>query len=734
MLRYKDYKQLFHASLDAIVHIDTEAKIIEVNESFVNLFKYSREEVTGKCLDNFIVHPEARGKAQALNERVKKGDIFSQRANRVDKEGGIHSVIVTGIPIMDKNHFQGSFVIYKDVTQEVQSSINLLKQKMTFESLFRNSNDAIVRIDLEQRVLDINERFTQLFGYTLDEIKGAYVDALISTPSRLKDSIRLTDRLLSGEKIEGEGVRYGKDMSPRDYIIQGVPIIAEGEVIGGYGIYTDITESKRAEKLIASQKVIFEALFKNSSDAIVRFNTKHEIIDINENFTVLFKYALDEIRGTHIDQIVNDKGNVKQSKKLTDQLLAGEKFILEGIRYDKFGKAVQVSITGVPIISKGEVIGGYGIYSDISARKAAEKEILYMSYHDQLTGLYNRRYFEEELNRLNSEHALPISLIMADVNGLKLINDAFGHDAGDELLQRMGRILMHNCRRSEIIARLGGDEFVILLPNTDRLEAEKIIERIQSTCQKEVFKNIEFSMSFGCGTKKEVDEPLSHLFKRVEDQMYRNKLVESPSVRGKLFSTVIRTLHMKNEREEKHALHVSYYCMKVAEALGMNSNQIEDLETAGWLHDIGKIAVSDHVLDKEGMLSDSEWAEVKKHPEVGYRILNSVNEFTELAEHILLHHEWYDGTGYPKGLKGEEIPLEARIIAVVDAYDAMTSERPYRDAMDKKTAIALMKQGAGTQFDPELVDVLLAIVEAESEASLPMIYERRLVKRCTSQS
>ncbi len=253
------------------------------------------------------------------------------------------------------------------------------------------------------------------------------------------------------------------------------------------------------------------------------------------------------------------------------------------------------------------------------------------------------------------------------------------------------------------------------MPSTDEYEAEAIVKRIKSSCHNEAFKNIEFSMSFGWDSKTTVDESIKDLFKRVEDQMYRNKLVESPSIRGKMFDTVIKTLHAKNEREERHSSRVSEYSELIAKSLCMNSIKVKELKTAGWLHDIGKIAISDSILDKTGKLDDEEWKEVKKHPEIGYRILNSVNEFTELSEHILSHHERYDGKGYPKGLKGDEIPLQSRIIAIADAYDAMTSDRTYRNALSENEAIQQLKINSGTQFDPLLVDVFVGILEEKSE-------------------
>lgn len=576
------YSQLFHASLDAMVRIDKEACILQVNERFISFFQYNEKDLIGHHLDDFIVEPVDKKMATFLNDRAGEGELFTTDAIRIDKYGGKYHVFITGIPIFEEDKYVGAFVIYRDRTFEMESKRALLNQKKTFESLFSNSNDAIVQIDVNQNVININERFEVLFGYKLSEIIGQKVDQLISAEEKLDECIDLTSRLIEGEKIVEEGLRYGKNGLARTYIVQGVPIISEDQVIGGYGIYTDITD-----------------------------------------------------------------------------------------------------------------------------RKIAEKEVIYMSYHDQLTNLYNRRFFEEEFLRLNTKRHLPISLIMADVNGLKLINDAFGHEAGDELLQLMGQVLKKTCRESEIIARLSGDEFVILLPNTDAECTHMIVKRLKEAMHNEKFKNIEFSMSFGSGSKTSITESKKMLFKRVEDQMYRNKLVESPSIRGKMFDTVIKTLHAKNEREERHSSRVSQYCERIARALGMNAVFVKEMKTAGWLHDIGKIAISDSILDKNGKLTESEWKEVKKHPEIGYRILNSVHEFTELADHILHHHERYDGTGYPKGISGTAISLQSRIIAVADAYDAMTSDRTYRKALSVEAAIEQLKLNAGSQFDPDVVNIFI---------------------------
>lgn len=305
------------------------------------------------------------------------------------------------------------------------------------------------------------------------------------------------------------------------------------------------------------------------------------------------------------------------------------------------------------------------------------------------------------------EENLPLTIVMADVNGLKLVNDSFGHAAGDELLKKVSEIIKRGCRYNDIIARLGGDEFVILLPKTDIYETEQIVKNINALALKETVSAVNISISFGYGTKKKEEEKIEEILKKAEDYMYKKKLFESPSMRGKTIGAIISTLHEKNKREEEHSHRVSRLCQDMGHALGLTESETEELKTIGLLHDIGKIAIEENILNKSEELTEDEWQEIKRHSEIGYRILNTVNDMLEISEYVLYHHERWDGKGYPKGLKGEEIPLQSRIITIIDAYDAMTSQRSYRSALPEESAIEELKINAGTQFDPDLVRIFI---------------------------
>jgi diguanylate cyclase len=306
---------------------------------------------------------------------------------------------------------------------------------------------------------------------------------------------------------------------------------------------------------------------------------------------------------------------------------------------------------------------------------------------------------------------------MLDVNGLKLINDAFGHLMGDKVLQRAAAIMKRECRIDDIVARFGGDEFVMLLPGTSQSDVELMLNRILTNIGKEDICSVNVSISYGCATKYQSSENISDIFKLAEDHMYRRKLSESKSMHYKTIEIILKTLHEKSEREKKHSDRVSDLSKLIGTALGFNNEDINELITTALMHDIGKIAIDLSILDKPSKLNDSEWVEIQRHPELGYQILRSINEFAKLAEYVLAHHERWDGTGYPRSLRGEEIPLQARIIAVADAYDAMTSDRAYRSSLSKEAALGEIEKNAGTQFDPQIAKLFMEIIaEAEVEA------------------
>lgn len=329
------------------------------------------------------------------------------------------------------------------------------------------------------------------------------------------------------------------------------------------------------------------------------------------------------------------------------------------------------------------------------------------AYFDVLTGLHNRTYLDKILAKYEEDKYIPLSVIIGDLNGLKVTNDVFGHNAGDRLLKKMAEIIKDSCSEEDLVFRWGGDEFLILLPGTNRAEAEELCHTIKKKCSR--FKNteVQLSISFGCATRESKEVKLSTIMKEAEERMYRNKLLETKDFRSSLLSSLKETLVENCHETVGHAERMTNMAVKVGEKLGLIGSELEDLKLLAMLHDIGKVAISDDILNKNGPLNDKEWEEMRKHCEAGYRIAHASFELSQIANYILNHHERWDGKGYPLGKKELEIPLLSRIISVVDAYDVMTHTSPYKSAITHENAFEELNRNAGKQFDPNIVEIFI---------------------------
>ena len=340
-----------------------------------------------------------------------------------------------------------------------------------------------------------------------------------------------------------------------------------------------------------------------------------------------------------------------------------------------------------------------------------DREILL--YKDKLTGLYNKTFFEEELSRLDTKRQLPISLIMGDINGLKLINDAFGHSMGDSVLKKAAEIMTSSFRDEDIISRVGGDEFVILLPMTMEKTALEIVERVKKKCEKNPLEYIKINISFGVATKTSMEEDINKIYKKAEDRMYFNKLKESKEAKLSMIEFLKHRLGKITYETKSHYDRLKELTMMMAEALDLPELEKEELRLLSEFHDIGKIGVPMNILQKEGRLNNEEWEDVKRHSEIGYYIAKEIKDASSIDELILTHHERWDGKGYPGLLQNDEIPLVARIFALADAYDMMVNDRPFQTRMTKNAALKEIKEQSGRQFDPELAEVFINLMEDE---------------------
>lgn len=489
--------------------------------------------------------------------------------------------------------------------------------------------------------------------------------------------------------------------------------LPSGEIVA---IFDDVTDKSLAEESVRKQNDLFASLLKILPVGVFMVDSEDgKPLVVNETGKALLG------RGILPDASEHNLSEVYKAYK-GDTLIqypANEMPITLGMKGIKShiddmvverpdGSRLLLEIFGTPVNdAQGKPWASLVTFMDITDRKKAENELLYLSYHDHLTGLYNRRYFEQELKNLDTPENLPLSIIMFDVNGLKLVNDSFGHDLGDVLLKKSAEVIKEACRKEDIIARIGGDEFVILLPKTTAAESLQISNQIKELASNEKVANLEVSISYGYDTKKTENQSIIEIIANAENHMYRHKLYERSSIRSKITDLIMNTLFEKSSREAAHSNKVSRICQSIASKLDMGKDAVNKMKIAGLIHDIGKIGVDEGILNKPGSLTTEERGYIERHPEIGWRLLSSTDEFSELAKYVLSHHENWDGTGYPNGLQGEAIPLEARIISVADAYDAMTSLRSYQNKRSKEEAVKELMRCSGTQFDPEIVDVFV---------------------------
>jgi diguanylate cyclase (GGDEF)-like protein/PAS domain S-box-containing protein len=469
------------------------------------------------------------------------------------------------------------------------------------------------------------------------------------------------------------------------------------------------------EELVQTKKI--EKKFRNLTEMLPEIvfeaDKNGKITFMNQKGIQVLGYDQQELfHRMTIWQIISHPGSPITSFKLEDFFQKKANYPQECYLIKKDKTNIPVEIHGSPIKNDVEkTIGFRGIILDISKRKEYEDRIKYLSFHDKLTGLYNRAYFEEELKRLNHKRNLPISIIIGDVNNLKMINDTFGHQHGDHLLQKIANVLKSCFRKSDVISRWGGDEFSVILPNTPREKGIDIIYRIGQECKKKSTLTLPLSISMGIATKSNMSENIYAVVREAESKMYRYKLIDKQATDSSIISSLEKALQQRKYETKEYRQNFIDCAIQFGKILKLEKQRMKDLRLLAMICDMGKIAISEEIILKKGWLSENEWEEIKRHPEIGFRIAKSSPELAHIADAILYHHEFWNGLGYPQGIKEKNIPILSRVIHIVNAYQAMIHERPYRQALSKEDAIAELKKGKGSQFDPELTDKFIAMVE-----------------------
>ena len=700
------FKALQDISFGGVV-IHDQGIVLDCNKRLLAITGYDYEELVG-MKGPLLIAAETR---DYVTNYIKSGYELPYETKGIRKNGEIYPLIIES----KSTPYRGKQVMiteFRDITEIKKVEAESIRMGMQWDRLIHemplgfNLREMVwdeKGNPINYRFLDINDAYQTMTGLKKEDIIGKLATEIIPEiePSWIE---KYGEVVLKKETMAIDD--YSRGLK-KYFRVVSYPYIDDKFIV----IAEDITDRKFQEKVLIEKESEKGRIIDSLPG--VYFQCK-----LDSNWTMLYmSEQCEKLTGYQPIDFINNKKlsfNDLIIPKYKDYLM---KSWLESKKHDqtnndeyeiikKDGTTAWIWEKGKTFIRNGEwLIEGF--LMDITVEKQIEEKVIYASNHDSLTGLPNRRYFDDKLKELDNPKNYPLVITMMDIDGLKLINDTYGHFVGDQAIKKVADMLTKFCLEPTIVSRIGGDEFLILSPKATLETYKPKLDDLITKISQIKIKEIQLSLSFGTAVKNDQSMRIDDVITEAENHMYSNKVLRSQSSRNQAISAIFNSLKEKHDEERKHSDRVSRYCAMMGEKLNLSENERLELEFAGRMHDIGKITIPDHILNKPGKLTEDEWEIMKAHTTNGYQILRSADKYSKLAEYALTHHERIDGKGYPQGLKGDEIPLFSRIISICDAYEAMTSDRSYRKAFTKEVAIEELKRCAGTQFDSKLVNVFI---------------------------
>ncbi len=710
-----EYKKILNNTEEVIWSYSwPDLKVEYISPAVKNIYGYTLQEFE----DNPDLWAEVIQSAGKKTEKIKKDlkkrllqEEVLQDEYRIKKAGG--DIIWVNNRVKLIKDAKGNPIrvdgIIKDITKRKKAEKELEKTKNQLEAILESIQDGISVLTPGLTV-----------EYANHAMKDWYKDNLPLEGKKCYQVYRNRDkpcidcptlRCVESGEVEVEVVP-GLEGSETKYLeLFAYPMIDQetGLITGVVEFVRDITQRKEVDRKLEMTKFFLD----NADMMVFRVTPAGKILYTNQRVRDKLGYSVSEMENMNVENIIVKENFIERSK-FWEKIKTNESISYEQKFVSATGKTFPVNIVSQYFHYDGEEYE-FVFARDITERKEREKELRYISYHDDLTGLYNRSFLQEEMERLDTKRQLPISLIMIDVNGMKIVNDTYGHKKGDELLMKVADILSGSTRAEDIVVRWAGDEFIILLPQTERKMAENITRRITQNCQQANFGDIPISAGIGIAVKKDVSDNLKDVLTEADKRMYKNKLEKSSIAEKKLVKNMLNTLADKSTENKGHTTRLTRLLNKLGQELKLGDEQLQRLSSLATMHDIGMITITEKILSKPSSLTEEEIKIIRAHPEKGYNLASATEEFSPLAKAILHHHEHWDGSGYPEGLKEEEIPLLARVFAIVDAYEAMVTGRPYKQVMSNKEALKEIETWAGRQFDPELAKIFVELLNESKD-------------------
>lgn len=696
---------------ECIFWVDSKGRFINSNKTVEEKLGYTKEEFINMYV--WEIDPNLdREKAREIWKKIKNNELRIMETAHMTKEGKLIP-FETSFNMVNFNGQDYVFVYSIDLAQKREYEKRLTISEEKYKKLVENMFDGIWQINSSGKTVFVNKQMAGMLGHKPKEMVGSSPYNYLTASMKNKFEKELSARKDGSGKSRSIYNFINSTGLPVYLMMELMPLYNEGEYEGAIIYASDNTEKVRMEEELKLK----ESAIETSINAITIFDLNMISIYVNTAFIKMFGYDnKSEVLGKRINEFIDfDSGvNMAIVSLFENGSIFGE---FRGIK--KEGSSFDIAVNA-NLVKKGSqpeaVMFSMG---DITEKKISEDKIKFLSFHDSLTGLYNRAYFEEELKRIDTARQLPLSFIIGDLNSLKLVNDSYGHHFGDSMLIRAAKIIRKFCREEDVVARWGGDEFMVLLPHTSQFVAEAIIERMRRACNNHTYRDIPLSIALGSATKSEPGQNIRSVILKAENNMYKRKLLERKSISGSIILSLEATLSEKSYETREHTERIKKMAVKLGRELKLSENQINELSLLATLHDIGKVAIPESILVKNKKLNKKEWELIKRHTEIGYNIAESSPQIIHIADSILAAHERWDGAGYPKGLREEEIPITSRIIHIIDAYDVMRNGRPYKRPLGKARAIAELIDNAGTQFDPLLVDKFIQMIDS-SKRNLPV--------------